>query len=265
MENRLPVKALGQFDAFRAAGRAMHDHRVGKRHVGGPTAEIVLQKVDFGTATLLKFQNKSGLRTPPFVDGLVVVADDHQIGVGPGDQFHQFGLGQIHILKFVHQQAGIGRLDGFEQAGVGHQQFPGGRDHIVVADPAPAAAHIFVEAEEGQIPGPIFRRAGLGCDTPGRGGKLDPVQIRIGQIAFAAGHKAEKVLLIQPVQLRRVLHFAPPGLVQRRPENTPLYAVEAPFVPAGFGQESQFACLAHNSVAQAVKGLDLYPLHAPPL
>ncbi len=71
--------------------------------------------------------------------------------------------------------------------------------------------------------------------------------------------------MTQPVQLRDVLHFAPPGLVQCGPEDTPLHAVKAPFILAGIGQESQFAGLAHNPVAQAVEGLDLYPFHAPPL
>jgi hypothetical protein len=66
-------------------------------------AIILLDAKDFGAREILgKAQDDAGIGAAPAVDGLVVVADDAQIGMISGEQAQQIVLHVVGILIFVH-------------------------------------------------------------------------------------------------------------------------------------------------------------------
>ena len=105
------AKATGQLQMFFSPPLVMADDAVGQDHLTGGAAKVFGHEIDFGPVARLKVEDKIGIRAPPLIDGLVVVADGHVVAVRRGNQVQQFGLGQVDILKLIDQHTLIAPLD----------------------------------------------------------------------------------------------------------------------------------------------------------
>ena len=120
---------LGFADAVVAdeAGTGL-DHRPGAAVVG---PEPVGGRPGFGRHAPVELQDAVWVRLPPAVDELVVVADDEEASVRPGEKVDEGELGTVQVLELVDQQVVEASLDGSPVRGVGEHVDEGEVDLVV--------------------------------------------------------------------------------------------------------------------------------------
>ena len=136
------VSGVAEFDLFAFANlcpqRFFHAaavigyYSVGRFQDIGSGAVILLQFDHFGAGKiLLKLQDIADIRTPPAVNGLVVIAYNAQVLAFLCQQAYQGILGIVGILVFIDVHIGEAALIVAEHRRVIHQKLQGFRDQVI--------------------------------------------------------------------------------------------------------------------------------------
>ena len=125
----LGLLAGGLDHLVQPAGKMAHD-LLGEGHDLGP-ATVVLseQRLRRLLVAIGESDEERDVPAPPLVDGLIVVADDREVGSELEKVAGETVLEGVHVLELVHQDVAHSPIELLAQSAPGSELFRGALDH----------------------------------------------------------------------------------------------------------------------------------------